>query len=468
MKIAKTSEKTIFIIISRGFIVRNILRSGTLHHLKERGYRIVVFFVSFDRPIPQSLRDEFEDDQVIIIPVSEPTKNKVLRKIYRIFTKLAGLLVYTHSTQAYGKVGTITNLNRRKFWAHFERVVFTILSKISFLKTIVRFVELNIFTLGSYKHYFDKYNPSLVFSTSIISKIDIEFMKEASKRGITTVSMPKGWDNITKLLYRFVPDKLLVQNTLMKEDASREQCINTQKISVIGFPQFDWYRKKGFTLPRDEYILSLGLDPNRKVILFGSEGRMAPEGHSIVSYLVTIMDDSELGVPFSLIVRPHFTDINTKRYEKFKGIKHVYVDDNLTQSSFFWDGWDPSIEETRHLANALTHSEMLITCISTLMLDACCLNTPIISVGYGVLYDKYTNKDISQTLYQPNHIRQVMASGAVDSPMNEKELLHFIKIYLKNRDHKYRERQVLLKSLCYKVDGLSSKRAADELIKLLD
>ena len=52
--------KTVFIVITRGFIVRNILRSGILELLKKKGYRIVVFFQSFGRPFPQYLIDEFE------------------------------------------------------------------------------------------------------------------------------------------------------------------------------------------------------------------------------------------------------------------------------------------------------------------------------------------------------------------------------------------------------------------------
>ena len=35
--------KTVFIVITRGFIIRNILRSGVLDNLKRSGCRVVIF-----------------------------------------------------------------------------------------------------------------------------------------------------------------------------------------------------------------------------------------------------------------------------------------------------------------------------------------------------------------------------------------------------------------------------------------
>ena len=57
--------KTIFITITRGFIVKNVLRSGGLNELKKRGYRIVIFLAC--REVPEYIKDEFAGDQVILI-----------------------------------------------------------------------------------------------------------------------------------------------------------------------------------------------------------------------------------------------------------------------------------------------------------------------------------------------------------------------------------------------------------------
>ena len=63
---AKT-EKTIFIVVARGFIVKTILRSGVLDELKKRGHRIVVLFFSVrGAPLPETLRALGQDE---LIPV---------------------------------------------------------------------------------------------------------------------------------------------------------------------------------------------------------------------------------------------------------------------------------------------------------------------------------------------------------------------------------------------------------------
>ena len=61
-------KKTIFSIIGRGFIARNILRSGVLDHLKKNNSRIVLFFLDNRKiSLPEYLRKEFEDENVKIV-----------------------------------------------------------------------------------------------------------------------------------------------------------------------------------------------------------------------------------------------------------------------------------------------------------------------------------------------------------------------------------------------------------------
>ena len=85
------TQKTIFIVITKGFITRNIIRSGVLEELKKSGARIVILFLNTrKKELPQYLVDEFADGQVIV----EVVPPQVTSKAHRAFLFFSGLLVY--------------------------------------------------------------------------------------------------------------------------------------------------------------------------------------------------------------------------------------------------------------------------------------------------------------------------------------------------------------------------------------
>ena len=455
--------KTIFITITRGFIVRNILRSGVLKHLKESGCRIVIFIQAFGKDLPDSLRNEFNDEKVIMIGVPAPKINRLKNKIYRIFSRFSNLLFNNLSTWTYSQTGTLKNLKRPAYKAYLEKIAFTMLSRISFFKKIVRYLE-EKFYIKDYEKYFDQYKPSLVFSTSIISKVDMHFMKTARRRGIKTISMPKGWDN-TKFLYRFAPDKLIAQNNFLKERAVNDQKIKEENIIICGFPQFDWYRRKDIIISREDFFSLYKLDPDRRLIFFGSEGCWASNDDNIAKYLVELINKDAVVQPSSLLIRPHFSDVKNRRFDKFVNNKNVRVDDNFTISEFFHDNWDPGNDETKKFINAIYHCDIMITVASTLALDACCFNKPIITVAFNALFNPRTGKDVSALLYKTDHYQEVLKTNGVDIVYTNEELVKSINNYLIHPEYKNKERLDLLNKLCYKVDGKSSLRIANAILK---
>ena len=454
-------KKTIFITITRGFIARNILRSGVLLCLREAGFRVVVFFVSErGKAIPPNLKEEFSDEEVILEAV--PTSSQ---RGHSRFARLALYLISGASAWTYIKVGNKRNRNRAFFWKYIELVIFWTASKPHFLKKLARWIERKAFTTDLYGKYFDTYHPDVVFATSIQTKLDIDMLKEAERRNIPTVAMPKGWDNVTRQFYRFIPDVLVFQNERMKKEGAHAQRIKEEKIKVSGFPQFDWYRKPEVLVSREEFCKVYGLDASKKIIFFGSEGIWAPDDAHIISILAKwVNTPGALKKDSQLFIRPHFTDVKSRRLEKFNEIKNVVVDDNITISDFFGDNWDPGVEETKRFTNLIYHSDMLITAISTLVLDAVCFDKPLIYVSFSVLRDPRSGKDLSHLIYMQDHIAWVLETGAVDLAYSEESLLENINEYLLNPSYKRKERECLLDELCYKVDGKASKRIADILI----
>lgn len=462
-------NKTIFIIITRGFLIRNILRSGVLKYLKQSGCKIVILFQTLKgKEIPEYLKDEFEDENVVFEKISSLSSHNFFDRVYRFFVKWTSLLVYSDSTWSYIRAGNVTNRKRMFFWKYIERFVFSILTKLHFLKYIVRVIEKNVFKSNFYASYFDKYKPDLVFSTSIIGGIDIAFMKEASERGVKTVGMTKGWDHASRVLYRFIPDKIVIQNFVMKEYLIKHQKINASKIEVCGFPQFDWYNKKELLLSREEFFMSLGLDPNRKLIFFGSSGSNSPEDCKIIDMLVKFINSPGILKKLAcMIVRPHFSDSGVVKYDKYQLMDNIAVDKSMVYSDSIPLGWDYGLKETKYFVNLLFHSDIVVNIASTLTLDACFFDKPIISIAFGVYHNLRNGKDVTNIHYETDHYQDVTKTGGVDVVNNEAELLESVNNYLVHPEYKSVERKILLDKLCYKTDGNSSERIANVILSEL-
>ncbi len=459
--------KTVFIVVTRGFIIRNMLRSGVLAHLQKAGVRVVIFFANVrNKSLPESLRQEFENDSTFVEVLSPDTDTNTLKeKLYSLFKNIAPYFVYSGSTWAYSRSGNKEKTNRHIFWAYVERIIYTPLSKLHFLKRAARVLEEKFFREGTYAEYFDTYKPDVVFSTSIVSKHDMEFMKEAKHRGVPTVSMCKGWDNITKMLLRLLPSTMIVQNHTLKNDMIQVQRMNGDNVQVCGFGQFDWYRRPEILLSREEFFKKLGLPSERRLIFFGSEGCWAPDDDKIADVLAKFVnEENTLVKPCSLLVRPHFSDVTNPRFERFKNIKNVKLDDNYNFSDFFIDNWNPSVEETKFFINCMYHCDIMVMTASTLALDAVCFDKPILGIAYNVLRHQITGQDLSLQLYETDHFQAVLKTQALDLITSDKSLQKAINNVLLHPEYKQEERKNLLDSLCYKVDGKSSERIAEVIL----
>jgi len=413
--------------------------------------------------IPEELRREFEGPLVELVGVRE----KPLGRVYKVFCHLTKFLVFTKSTWTFCLVSVKHDKQRSDFRARALKWIYTPLSKLRFLKRLARAIEFHLFRHRIYGEYFDAYKPDAVFSTSIISTLDMLFMKEARRRKIPTLSIPKGWDNVAKLFYRFIPDVLLVQNEHMTEAAVAFQDVPRGRIRVVGFPQFDWYVRPELRSTREAYCARMGLDPSRRIILFGSEGKWAPSDYTAAEHIAQLIHtDGALLTPCTLLIRPHFSDALNPRFTQHDFGPHVVVDTSMMRSDFFFDRWDPRNEETELFVNTLHHMDMLVTTTSTLTLDAVCFDKPILNIAYQILYKN--GKDVSELFYEKDHYQWVLQTGAVDLIRSDKELRARLNDALSSPTRHAESRQRLRDEVCYRVDGQSSQRVVDEVLALVN
>lgn len=464
-------QPTIFITITRSFITRNILRGGVLELLKKRGYKIFVFFPR--NAIPEYLQQEFADDQVTLVGIPEASSGR----IHRLFLKFNfSYLIFTKSTTKralYFNENANVRFFSKKFliktkvvpWLRY--LYLQMASRSRLLKFLYRWLEFRFFAQTSQKiqSYFDACQPTVVFSTSFVSGFDVSFMKEAKKRNIPTVSMPKSWDNIPLGYARFLPDYFVVPNEPSRQVAIHGQNMPADRVAIIGIPQFDWYGRKDIIKSREDHLKSKGLDPTLPLIFFGSEGVWATHDHQVAEKIYMWVKNNELAKQCQLLVRPHFSNADQDIFKNLRDQAKVAVD-GYRLTNFLGDKWDPSTEEMIDFINTLYHCDLMINAASTLTLDAVCFDKPIINIGFGCIYENRnpSSKDITASaLYTSDHFDWVLATGATKKVDDYNELKQQINRYLLNPQLEAKEREILRQKLCYRLDGHSSARLVDIL-----
>lgn len=443
--------KTLFITIPQALLIRNILRSGGYDLFKKRGYKLIIFIQC--KAIPEYLQKEFANENTDLIAVG----NFKIGKIHHAFILFTHFLIWSPTSRRYFRYGK-QFINKPRWISLLYLLGVRIFSCIRFFKPLVRWVEKTFFDEKNMEieDYFKKYKPDLVFATSAVSKMDIIFMKAAKRRGIPTAGMPKSWDNLTRMYLRFPPDYFLVQNEYLKDRLIRWQDIPQDKIYVIGFPQFDWYRRPEIIRTREEHFKKIGLNPALPLIFFGSQGTWYDKDYQVVEQIYEWVKNDELVKPCQMLVRPHFNNVRKSPLQHFKGKPKVVYDESYHISDVFVDNWDPLTPEIIDFVNNLYHCDVLVIVLSTLALDAACLDKPIINVLFGSKYRK--GEDITPQMLYTEHYSWILESKGTSLIYTLDELKNCVNQYLLDPNIKSKERAVLREKVCYKVDGKSSER----------
>lgn len=455
-------RRTIFITFTRGLLVRNVLRNQFFNLLQATpGLRIVLLFSKYSDRDGEYLRSEFEGKNIIV----EMVPNVRESRIKRVFTELARNLVFSPTTRLYARHGTSKVAKKGVLTNILLNAVYIPLSRVGLLKKLVRLIETYVFRDDQYGSYFDRYMPDLVFSTAILSNFDLAFLKHARRRGIPTVGMPKSWDNLDKILFRFEPDAFFVQNEHMRGDALRYQGFGESTTIPVGFLQFDIYRDPAAIESRESYCARHGFESALPIVMAGSEGLWSPGDDAIFKHVLELRDSGELP-DFNMIIRPHFSEPYDGRYDRLRSHARVFIDNTYRVTEFFADHWDPTLEDMRDFANTLRHCDISINFASTLSLDATCFDKPIINVAFGIRFEN--GRDVTPIIYETGFYREVIGTGATELVYDYAELVRSIKDGLAHPERRHEGREKLRKKLCYNLDGQSGVRLYREVINRLD
>jgi len=315
-----------------------------------------------------------------------------------------------------------------------------------------------------YTDLYKRIRPSLVFNGSHIhSRNAIQAVQAAQWLGIPTATFIFSWDNLTSQGRITLPyDYFLVWNEELKEQLLKiYDWIKPENVIVTGTPQFDFHFRPEFYQERNEYCHQVGADPGRPIIFYatGMPNHM-PGEPEIVEGIADMLMGFEAPARPQLLVRVYPKD-RSGRFEELKGRRK----DILFPTVAWEDGWlTPKYEDSYALVNTLRHCVMGINVASTVSLELCMFDKPVVNVGYDPK-NSGASKFSYADYYEFDHYKPIVKSGAVPVANSEADMFRQIKEAISDSTARKNERKDLIQQMFgTTLDGNSGKRVADTLL----
>jgi len=230
---------------------------------------------------------------------------------------------------------------------------------------------------------FHRYHPDLVV-IAYPQKLDgFQINRAARRAGIPVVAYINSWDQPTTK--GPLPPNLahaIVWNQQMADEIVKYHSIPAEQVSAVGAAHMDLYLQEGLLLPRDEFIHSLGLDPARRLIVYGTYAkRLGMDEPEVARHLAEHVAADAYSEPASLLIRPHPHDLEwQERFGVLDGLANVRV--KMSSNFGFYQQQNTADADLRMLINLMNHADIVINGPGTLTLDAIAFDTPVVNVGF--------------------------------------------------------------------------------------
>ena len=239
--------------------------------------------------------------------------------------------------------------------------------------------------------------------------------------------------------------------------------ISGERVFVTGTPQFDFHFQPKNHWSREEFYAKVGADPARPIVLYSSGMvNYMPQEMVIVEGIADMLKNmTKQGSP-QLLVRVYPKD-RTNRFDELKKRRPDIIFQRVN-----WDQkWlTPMPDDVEMLTNTFLHVDAGINISSTVSLELCMFDRPVINVGYNP-----PGVDISPVkfcdYYKFDHYRPVAESGAINVVYDIRDMPEALADALEHPEARRARRGELIRSMFgYTLDGKSGQRIAERLLAL--
>ncbi len=448
--------KTIFISVFQTFVSRNILNTGVLDELLSSGTRVVLF-------VPLAKEQFYKktyNQSNVIVEAFDPARFGGKKEIF--FKNFAELLISTKAMK-FRKMKKLY-LNKKLLRYIYQRVVTFLLGKPNYIKSFYRKLEISLNKFDSFDSYFKEYKPSVVFAPDVFGAGDVMLLKSALIHNVRNIAMVASWDNnTTKGLMRIIPDLLLVQNEIIRNESIEIQNVSEKIIQIVGIAHYDFY-KQYKPISKKELFGKLGISEDKRLIVFSPAGsKFISTDWKICEIIKRAYAVKELPEDVVTLVRTHPT--NPVDLENFMPDKHFIIETPGVSFEGLSDKRKELDKEALcHLLDTLHHSELVINVVSSIVIDAAVLDKPIITIGFDGWEKNVPFPTSVKRYHTDENMANLLSIGGTKVVKDEEELINAINNYLANPVIDKEGRKEIVNKQCWKLDGLAKTRIRDAIL----
>jgi hypothetical protein len=456
---AATAHPTVLVSIPHGGAAGNVLRTGLLRRLLDADPDLRLVLISPLVKDPAFL-DEFSQARVAIedLPAHRPQGLE------------ARLLAFVQAGYLTSGITESVRIRRAEAlargtirWMRTKKTLARILAP-SMVRPETRWAVSDRFVSHPQAEaLFDRWRPDLYVASSpglIFSELPL--LRTAARRRVRSMAVDPSWDNFTnKLLPVRRVNRLIVWNDLMRRQAIDLHGYQPDEIRVAGAPQFDEYFSGQPGSTREAFFERIGADPARRLVTVTTTPReLYPHHDHVLRVLMRAVDGGRFQPPTQVLVRLHPRD-EADAYRELARVPHLIIEKPFRESIRTGDGLSVDVmkENQRHLADTLRHSDVIVNVASTIAIEACIFDTPVVNVSFdGEAASEFARS--ARRYYRFTHYVNVTRHQAVRIAEQPEQLVEWVGRYLDDPSLDRAGRRQVVEEQCQFTDGRSAERMA--------
>ncbi len=458
------AKKTILIIIDRWVSYRDMVFSGVLQCLHDSGHAVTLGVTPAVTIREGDATSHLKNTRIVLL---DTRKAGLFAPITRLLDKLSHKLMRDLMTLQHPSI-TLSQTRRHR-WSRRQKKAFwrsAYAHGLYLLGLRWRHVAQAAQSWGRYEEFarmLDEIKPAaLVYSNMLIGSAD--YLKEARRRSIKLILDVPSWDNPTsKGPLTVTPDHALAWSENMKDELVRYHDIPSSHIHACGVLAFTPYFQPP-AISSEGIRQALGIPPGKHIILYAlGTPNQAACMTLFIDKLLTLIREYKLNAVLVIRISPRDNEMFKR---DFSSDQLLYI--NRPSGSIQRDGnWMPDEKEAAERAALVSASSILVTMQSSMVLEACCANRPIINLAYdaGLQVPEW---DSVERFYLYSHALPVVEFDATSIVRNDHELIDAIKEYLNDPTLRQNNRRALLEHACQHSDGEAVHRWASMLTQILN
>jgi len=258
---------------------------------------------------------------------------------------------------------------------------------------------------------------------------DQQALYTCKKSGLPVIVLAHSWDNLTSHgLFPVKPDRLLVWNHYMVDDAIRYHNFPREMIDVVGAPYVETYRALCGDADSRHLRERLMISEEDRIITYACNmNYVIPDELELINFLLQEVRKAKFGAA-TLVVRLHPTDDRSSSYIEQFNKSNLPIRFDQPDSGFAAQNTRDVGELTTILdfVELMKFSDVVINVASTITLDAILFDTPVICPIFNFSLPTDAWNSAYGMHYESSHFRRVVDSGAVELPTNAQSLSNAI------------------------------------------